>query len=84
MASAMGPQLARRAMGGRTAEIDMPITTIRRYHFTPFGPPPWRLGLHTGASEICLVCNHSRFRAGEQTDHRGTNNMIAPGGESGA
>jgi glycine/D-amino acid oxidase-like deaminating enzyme len=30
MSTAMGPQLARRVMGGRDAEIDMPITGIRQ------------------------------------------------------
>jgi hypothetical protein len=38
MASAMGPQLARRAMGGRTAEIDMPITTIKEIPFHALWP----------------------------------------------
>jgi glycine/D-amino acid oxidase-like deaminating enzyme len=33
MSTAMGPQLARRIIGGRSAEIDMPITTIRAIPF---------------------------------------------------
>jgi glycine/D-amino acid oxidase-like deaminating enzyme len=33
MASAMGPQLARRILGGRAAEIDMPITDLRPVPF---------------------------------------------------
>jgi glycine/D-amino acid oxidase-like deaminating enzyme len=33
MASAMGPQLARRVLGGKAAEIDMPITTMREIPF---------------------------------------------------
>jgi glycine/D-amino acid oxidase-like deaminating enzyme len=33
MATAMGPQLARRILGGKAAEIDMPITTIREIPF---------------------------------------------------
>ncbi len=33
MSTAMGPQLARRIMGGRTAELDMPITTMREIPF---------------------------------------------------
>lgn len=33
MASAMGPQLARRVLGGRAAELDMPITGIREMPF---------------------------------------------------
>ena len=33
LASAMGPQLARRLIGGETAEIDMPITSIKPIRF---------------------------------------------------
>jgi glycine/D-amino acid oxidase-like deaminating enzyme len=33
MSTAMGPQLARRAIGGRTATIDMPITTMKEIPF---------------------------------------------------
>lgn len=33
MSTAMGPQLARRAIGGVTAEIDMPITTLKEIPF---------------------------------------------------
>jgi glycine/D-amino acid oxidase-like deaminating enzyme len=33
MSTAMGPQLARRIIGGRAAEIDMPITTMREIPF---------------------------------------------------
>jgi len=33
MASAMGPQLARRVLGGRAAEIDMPITDLKPVPF---------------------------------------------------
>jgi glycine/D-amino acid oxidase-like deaminating enzyme len=33
MASAMGPQLAKRVIGGRAAEIDMPITDLREIPF---------------------------------------------------
>ncbi|MDQ2763575.1 MAG: FAD-dependent oxidoreductase, partial [Pseudomonadota bacterium] len=33
MSTAMGPQLARRVLGGRTAEIDMPITTMKEIPF---------------------------------------------------
>jgi glycine/D-amino acid oxidase-like deaminating enzyme len=41
MSSAMGPQLARRIMGGKAAEIDMPITTIREIPFHAL----WRSGV---------------------------------------
>jgi glycine/D-amino acid oxidase-like deaminating enzyme len=41
MSSAMGPELARRAMGGRAAAIDMPITTIREMPFHGL----WRSGV---------------------------------------
>jgi glycine/D-amino acid oxidase-like deaminating enzyme len=40
MSSAMGPQLARRVVGGRTADIDMPITTMREIPFHAL----WRSG----------------------------------------
>ncbi len=33
MSTAMGPQLARRAIGGKSAEIDMPITTMKEIPF---------------------------------------------------
>jgi glycine/D-amino acid oxidase-like deaminating enzyme len=33
MSTAMGPQLARRILGGSTAEIDMPITTMKEIPF---------------------------------------------------
>jgi len=33
MSTAMGPQLARRVIGGTAAEIDMPITTMREIPF---------------------------------------------------
>ena len=33
MSTAMGPQLARRVIGGRAAEIDMPITTMKQIPF---------------------------------------------------
>jgi hypothetical protein len=33
MSTAMGPQLARRVIGGTTAEIDMPITTMKEMPF---------------------------------------------------
>jgi glycine/D-amino acid oxidase-like deaminating enzyme len=33
MSTAMGPQLARRIVGGRAEELDMPITTIREIRF---------------------------------------------------
>ena len=41
MSSAMGPELARRVMGGRAAEIAMPITTIREMPFHAL----WRSGV---------------------------------------
>jgi glycine/D-amino acid oxidase-like deaminating enzyme len=41
MSSAMGPQLAGRIMGGRTAEIDMPITSIKTIPFHAL----WRSGV---------------------------------------
>jgi glycine/D-amino acid oxidase-like deaminating enzyme len=41
MSSRMGPELARRAMGGRTAEIDMPITSIKEMPFHGL----WRSGV---------------------------------------
>jgi glycine/D-amino acid oxidase-like deaminating enzyme len=41
MSSAMGPELARRAMGGKAASIDMPITTIREMPFHAL----WRSGV---------------------------------------
>jgi glycine/D-amino acid oxidase-like deaminating enzyme len=41
MSSAMGPELARRAMGGKAASIDMPITTIREIPFHAL----WRSGV---------------------------------------
>jgi hypothetical protein len=33
MSTAMGPQLARRVIGGTTAKIDMPITTMKEMSF---------------------------------------------------
>jgi glycine/D-amino acid oxidase-like deaminating enzyme len=42
MASAMGPLLARRVLGGHQAEIDMPITGIREMPFHGF----WKLGVN--------------------------------------
>jgi glycine/D-amino acid oxidase-like deaminating enzyme len=41
MSSAMGPELARRAMGGQAADISMPITTIREIPFHAL----WRSGV---------------------------------------
>lgn len=41
MSSAMGPELARRVMGGKPVEIDMPITTIREMPFHAL----WRSGV---------------------------------------
>ena len=41
MSSAMGPELARRILGGRTADIAMPITTIREMPFHAL----WRSGV---------------------------------------
>jgi glycine/D-amino acid oxidase-like deaminating enzyme len=41
MSSAMGPQLAGRIMGGRTAAIDMPITSIKTIPFHAL----WRSGV---------------------------------------
>jgi glycine/D-amino acid oxidase-like deaminating enzyme len=41
ISSAMGPELARRAMGGRQVDIDMPITTIREMPFHAL----WRSGV---------------------------------------
>jgi glycine/D-amino acid oxidase-like deaminating enzyme len=41
MSSAMGPQLARRALGGRAADIDMPITSIKEIPFHAL----WRSGV---------------------------------------
>jgi glycine/D-amino acid oxidase-like deaminating enzyme len=41
MSSAMGPELARRLMGGKAANIDMPITTIREMPFHAL----WRSGV---------------------------------------
>jgi glycine/D-amino acid oxidase-like deaminating enzyme len=41
MSSAMGPQLARLVMGGRAAEIDMPITSFRKMPFHAL----WRSGV---------------------------------------
>jgi glycine/D-amino acid oxidase-like deaminating enzyme len=41
MSSAMGPELARRVMGGKAAAIDMPITTIREMPFHAL----WRSGV---------------------------------------
>ncbi len=41
MSSAMGPELARRAMGGTMAAIDMPITTIKAMPFHAL----WRSGV---------------------------------------
>jgi glycine/D-amino acid oxidase-like deaminating enzyme len=42
MASAMGPQLARRALGGAQAAIDMPITTIKEMPFHAL----WKAGVN--------------------------------------
>ena len=42
MASAMGPQLARRALGGAQAAIDMPITTIKEMPFHGL----WKVGVN--------------------------------------
>lgn len=33
LSTAMGPQIARRVIGGRSAEIDMPVTTMREIPF---------------------------------------------------
>ncbi len=41
MSSAMGPELARRTLGGKATEIDMPITTIREIPFHAL----WRSGV---------------------------------------
>jgi glycine/D-amino acid oxidase-like deaminating enzyme len=41
MSSAMGPELARRVMGGKAAAIDMPITTIQEMPFHAL----WRSGV---------------------------------------
>jgi glycine/D-amino acid oxidase-like deaminating enzyme len=41
MSSAMGPQLARRAMGGKAADIDMPITSLKEMPFHGL----WRSGV---------------------------------------
>ena len=41
MASAMGPQLARRVLGGQQAEIDMPITDLKPVPFHAL----WRTGV---------------------------------------
>ncbi|MBL8701992.1 MAG: FAD-binding oxidoreductase [Alphaproteobacteria bacterium] len=41
MATAMGPQLARRVLGGAPAAIDMPITTIKEMPFHAF----WKTGV---------------------------------------
>jgi len=41
MSSAMGPQLARRTLGGRAADIDMPITSIEQIPFHAL----WRSGV---------------------------------------
>jgi glycine/D-amino acid oxidase-like deaminating enzyme len=41
MSSAMGPELARRIIGGRTADIDMPVTTLRTIPFHGL----WRSGV---------------------------------------
>jgi glycine/D-amino acid oxidase-like deaminating enzyme len=41
MSTAMGPQLARRAIGGTTAEIDMPIAAIKQIPFHAL----WRSGV---------------------------------------
>jgi hypothetical protein len=37
----MGPELARRITGGRTADIDMPVTTLRKIPFHRL----WRSGV---------------------------------------
>jgi hypothetical protein len=37
----MGPELAKRALGGRMADIAMPITTIKQMPFHPL----WRSGV---------------------------------------
>lgn len=41
MSSAMGPELARRIIGGRSVEIDMPVTTIKEIPFHAL----WRSGV---------------------------------------
>ncbi len=41
MSSTMGPELARRVMGGKTTQIDMPITTIKEMPFHAL----WRSGV---------------------------------------
>jgi glycine/D-amino acid oxidase-like deaminating enzyme len=51
MSTAMGPQLARRAIGGTTAVIDMPITTPKRIAFHPL----WR-----SAATARIVCGRIR------------------------
>jgi len=38
MSAAMGPQIAQRVIGGRRAEIDMPVTTMREIP----SHAPWR------------------------------------------
>jgi glycine/D-amino acid oxidase-like deaminating enzyme len=51
MSTAMGPQLARRIIDGRTAEFDMPITTMREIRFHPL----WR-------SAVTARMIHGRIR----------------------
>jgi hypothetical protein len=41
MASAMGPQLAKRTLGGNQAEIDMPITDLKEIPFHAL----WKTGV---------------------------------------
>ena len=41
LASAMGPQLARRILGGASAPIDMPVTDLRAVPFHAL----WRTGV---------------------------------------
>ncbi len=42
MSTAMGPQIAQRVIGGRRAEIDMPVSTIRQIPFHAL----WRSAIH--------------------------------------
>jgi glycine/D-amino acid oxidase-like deaminating enzyme len=51
MSTAMGPQIAQRVIGGRRAEIDMPVTTIREIPFHAL----WR-------SAVSARMIHSRVR----------------------
>ena len=58
MSTAMGPQLAKRTLGGATAQIDMPITDLRKSPSMAYGNPPSPHACCMGAS--ATTCTSKR------------------------